>query len=578
MKNLKRLFAGILALTLVMSTPIYGTSSAFAEEDSGGFITSGEIRFAPETTPASGSFKSEAPDAETGENAGIDVEWTYASGILTILDPGKPYTLKAFWDDEGNEELRKNVISVIIQGDVTLAGSFENVTNLQRVSLPDSVTEIPHSFFLNAVNLREVNIPSSLKVIEAKAFENCASLSDIKLTDSACLETIYNDAFKSSGIRTVEFPDTVTLIAYNAFCNCTQLEYVKLPSALETMGSEAFAYDTKLKELIIPEGVKTIGENAFQLCTGLTGLTIPGSVKTLEQTSFYNCFNLNDITVSEGVEAINAGAFGFNLDRLSHDTGSAIPQQYTRISLPSTLKTLEKAAFYGRIFDEVLIPDSVEAIGEGFCLKINKVTLGKGIKTLEDYPFSNSGLKEIVFNDNLETIGNFAFFETELIEISLPESLKSIGNSAFVNSKLTEVKIPKSVTEIGKLAFGYYLDEKGTKQTVENFTIKGYPDTAAQTYAKENDFEFIDISAEAPDETTIIPVTQKIGDINGDGGVTPRDLIPFIQHFLHATPFSEAQLIAADVTGDGEVNLLDLATLKQFSVGDKVAGPLSKLR
>ena len=67
------------------------------------------------------------------------------------------------------------------------------------------------------------------------------------------------------------------------------------------------------------------------------------------------------------------------------------------------------------------------------------------------------------------------------------------------------------------------------------------------------------------------------GDINLDGNVTGADVIPFQGHFIGKTLTGQA-LKNADVTADGIVGVEDLATLKQFIMGDKVAGPLSKLR
>ena len=59
------------------------------------------------------------------------------------------------------------------------------------------------------------------------------------------------------------------------------------------------------------------------------------------------------------------------------------------------------------------------------------------------------------------------------------------------------------------------------------------------------------------------------GDVNLDGIVTPSDLMPFIAHFLNI-PLQGTALLVADVNGDGSVDISDLATLKQYCVGDTV--------
>ena len=67
------------------------------------------------------------------------------------------------------------------------------------------------------------------------------------------------------------------------------------------------------------------------------------------------------------------------------------------------------------------------------------------------------------------------------------------------------------------------------------------------------------------------------GDVDLSGSVTGNDVIAFIQHFLNKK-LTGAALANADVNLDKEVDLLDLATLKQHIMGDKVAGPLGKLK
>ena len=69
-----------------------------------------------------------------------------------------------------------------------------------------------------------------------------------------------------------------------------------------------------------------------------------------------------------------------------------------------------------------------------------------------------------------------------------------VGEGAFIDcTSLTNVTIPASVTDIGDEAFGYFY-EKSTREYV-NFTIYGYTGTAAETYANENDFTFINLDA-----------------------------------------------------------------------------------
>lgn len=64
----------------------------------------------------------------------------------------------------------------------------------------------------------------------------------------------------------------------------------------------------------------------------------------------------------------------------------------------------------------------------------------------------------------------------------LPEDLLSIGNDAFAYCKsLSSIEIPAGVKNIGERAFDRCADD---------FVMKGYEGTAAQTYAMNNGITF----------------------------------------------------------------------------------------
>ena len=106
---------------------------------------------------------------------------------------------------------------------------------------------------------------------------------------------------------------------------------------------------------------------------------------------------------------------------------------------------------------------------------------------------------EYVIPDRVVYIEMGAFSGCEISKITIGKQVSLIGSGAFINCwNLHSVTISENVKEIGNFAFGY-LDIRGIGSKVENFSIYGYAGTAAETYAKENDFTFIVL--EKPGET-----------------------------------------------------------------------------
>ncbi|MBQ7810222.1 MAG: leucine-rich repeat domain-containing protein [Clostridia bacterium] len=126
---------------------------------------------------------------------------------------------------------------------------------------------------------------------------------------------------------------------------------------------------------------------------------------------------------------------------------------------------------------------------------VNSVTLPGVVKSIPDECFSDfSGLTKITLESGVEKIGNSAFENCEqLSEINLADSIKTIGEKAFFNCGAKSVTLGKNIEAIGDYAFGYSATETGGA-AIEGFTICGYSGTAAETYAKANGFNFVDLS------------------------------------------------------------------------------------
>ena len=134
------------------------------------------------------------------------------------------------------------------------ANAFEGCSNLQNVSLSNSLIRIETCTFKNCQNLTNIIIPNSVTNIDSNAFEGCLSLETILLSTN--LHTIGIAAFKGcSSLSSVVLPSSVQYINDDAFKDCSILSNVTVErelNSLTNLGENVFSECNQSLKIIVP--------------------------------------------------------------------------------------------------------------------------------------------------------------------------------------------------------------------------------------------------------------------------------------------------------------------------------------
>lgn len=299
------------------------------------------------------------------------------------------------------------------------------------------------------------NIPDGVESIASEAFQGSWELTKVVLP--ASLQAIGKAAFMYSGITVISIPNSVSLIADDAFTYCHELEridvdddnphYLDLDGVLyNSAGTELIHYPAKKVDISysVPANVHTIKEEAFAGQSFLSSLTFPNSLKVIENSAFSGCLQLASIEVSRNVSYIGNSAFAYC---------------------------------------NLLMSIRVSADNENY-MSENDVLFSKDGHVLIQYPAGKLD-REYIVPDGVERINSYAFSGCNtLISIVLSESVKCIDQYAFGGaSALESIRIPASVTSIGSYAFD-------ADNTIKIFAPVG---SYAEKYANENGIAFSEI-------------------------------------------------------------------------------------
>lgn len=196
-----------------------------------------------------------------GGQCGPAFQWKlYKNGRMILEGNGlMPYCEPYPWQSRREQirvlEIKEGVRSISMR-------AFSDLTELERIQLPDTLILIEDMAFWKCKNLQMLDIPVSVRCIGAFAFSYCSNLTKISLPEY-CPE-IEDGAFSyCKKLKSVSLPGGMETICSAMFKGCENLSFVTLPNQLREIQAEAFA-GCKLLQFLPMRKETRIALDAFE--------------------------------------------------------------------------------------------------------------------------------------------------------------------------------------------------------------------------------------------------------------------------------------------------------------------------
>lgn len=334
-------------------------------------------------------------------------------------------------------------------------------TNIEEIILPEGIEVIDAEAFAYCKKLRKINFPETLNIIEYGAFRACFSLETVTLPKK--MKDLNNYAFYNASIKHLTLPEKVSLGAGVKVFAGTNIETIDIPKDF-TLGKEMFEKCWELHSINLLGSHITIPERCFCNCINLTEIDITKTA-LIKDEAFRGCQNLSVSTIpADTLVSVSAFEETGVTDVIIEDISKVCNRVFADCnslkkltinvadgptSVPSALvkgcKNLQTVVFTGRTKNLTVI----EAAAFKETKNLNTVSLPDTIKTISKEAFYDSGIENIHLPEGLKQVGTMAFARSGLKDIIIPNKIKKLGEYAFHNcEELTEVTLPESVTKI----------------------------------------------------------------------------------------------------------------------------------
>lgn len=270
---------------------------------------------------------------------------------------------------------------------------------MNTINFGTNIKVLPAYLFSN-LNLTFFDIPSSVTVLSYDAFRNCSNLEKVNNLENVT-EIGFGAFYECTSLNSVTLNSTITYIGTRVFYGCWNLTSIAIPNSIITIGHSAFA-KSGLCTIEWGNSIDTIGERAFERCRNLAEIVIPNTVSTIGICAFENCKNLMSASIGDAVTSIESHTFYGCEELCSVSFGHSV----TRIG--------------------------VEAFKN--CRKLTEISLPSSIRFIYDYAFEECGINIIT---------------------SMAINPPSLGENVFNGNWIQTIYVPQASAEAYKTADGW---------------------------------------------------------------------------------------------------------------------------
>lgn len=401
--------------------------------------------------------------------AGTDfVSFTLENEVLYGIEENGTQTLiNVGTDYQGELSINENTT-------VLYKEALKDCTGITDIAFADnSLEKIGDGCFRGCAQFRELDFTghSKLSAIGDSAFEDCSVLNKVSLPET--VTELGEEVFKNCiSLESLE-ASGIQEIGNAAFYNCSSLVDTSFLTGVNDLGEEAFYGCRTLTEIELPETLSQMGESCFENCVALKKITINGTLTGISRYCFYGCRDLKEVTFgdvatrSSSIRVIGVEAFGqcYSLETIDLESQTALTQMgagvfescisLSKVKLPLNLVSIPEQCFVGCkelsilqiSADTVIEPDS-KIFGDTLptfihvWVKENMVDAYKaGWKSVLDADYGEGTAENIIetINDKIEIVKGVVFEVTENGRILKEASPDAISDGYTVPEDTIEI-------------------------------------------------------------------------------------------------------------------------------------------